>query len=583
MSPLTQALSQGFSPDQVIEYLLRHFPRYSRQIHQALAQGFSANQVLKYLNKGRKGINEFEGELTEHEKTRKSDIDKQRNLEKNIGKGALALGAAGLGAYGLSRGLQGSSQAIQGELLPALSEIGMQERLQLPAPGQAPIQPPYNPNGPGEPPLPYSNPTAQGISRGPSPNIGQQVGQQAAAPVNQAIQPNKPIPQTPIPQQAPSQVPPLPKELETIAQQALETRNNSVEAVEALLKFTSPKLVKEYEKATNTPIRSAIEEFSKTLSGKTQTPAMGTGVKEEQNPIQGKVSESSPILEEEKVPNLGNMAKGMIGNFYEGIFKSLQEGKDTFSGVKDPLIAKAKPYFDKGLIKSAEDLKEFANNPDKFKEEEKPKVEEKKKVALPKERMLKLERGATVSLPDGSIGEIQDIRQGIASVNADGRIRRKKLEELEQAPEGLDEAARHLVNLIPEKEKSTAFQESIHISLPSKEGGEVPVMLTKYYNGKWGWYIGVSNDDYSQIALGTFEPKGEKRTGIGEYKPGVIDSRGAGNQQLIIQNPKYSKANKGITWGYADTKYNMLGSIQETLNKMSKEELDEKGNIKQKR
>lgn len=63
----------------------------------------------------------------------------------------------------------------------------------------------------------------------------------------------------------------------------------------------------------------------------------------------------------EDISSIGNMGKGMIDNFYEGIFKSLVERKDTFAGVKDPLIKAAKPYYEKGLIKNIEDLKTFAN------------------------------------------------------------------------------------------------------------------------------------------------------------------------------------------------------------------------------
>lgn len=53
--------------------------------------------------------------------------------------------------------------------------------------------------------------------------------------------------------------------------------------------------------------------------------------------------------------------KGITEGFYNGIFNALKEDKSTFAGVKDPLIQRAKPYFDKGLIKTPEDLKIFAN------------------------------------------------------------------------------------------------------------------------------------------------------------------------------------------------------------------------------
>jgi hypothetical protein len=63
---------------------------------------------------------------------------------------------------------------------------------------------------------------------------------------------------------------------------------------------------------------------------------------------------------EQKVPDLGKMGSGIIDNFYEGIYESLKEGKETFSGVKDNLLVAAKPAFDAGQIKSIDDLKNFA-------------------------------------------------------------------------------------------------------------------------------------------------------------------------------------------------------------------------------
>jgi hypothetical protein len=72
------------------------------------------------------------------------------------------------------------------------------------------------------------------------------------------------------------------------------------------------------------------------------------------------IEEIKPKPEENGI-KLTGMGTGMMEDFYKGIFKSLTEGKDTFSGVKDPLIGKAKPYYDKGLIKTWEDLRDFAN------------------------------------------------------------------------------------------------------------------------------------------------------------------------------------------------------------------------------
>lgn len=182
--------------------------------------------------------------------------------------------------------------------------------------------------------------------------------------------------------------------------------------------------------------------------------------------------------------------------------------------------------------------------------------------------------GNLAILPDGKIGEIEDVRQGIAKINVDGKESNRKLEDLELAPNDLEDATRHIINNIPEKEKSTAFMSAIHVPIPG-----IDLMLTKFWDGKIAWYLDVPEDLYRSIALGLYEPKGKAKTGIGEYKPGVIDSRGAGFHEQIKINPKYSKENKGKTWGYATDLYNAMQKIQPLLHKISKEKYDEKGNI----
>lgn len=64
--------------------------------------------------------------------------------------------------------------------------------------------------------------------------------------------------------------------------------------------------------------------------------------------------------EKENLSGIGDLGKGITESFYEGIFDSLKKGKDTFSGVKDPLLQAAKPAYEAGQIKSVNDLKAFA-------------------------------------------------------------------------------------------------------------------------------------------------------------------------------------------------------------------------------
>jgi hypothetical protein len=63
----------------------------------------------------------------------------------------------------------------------------------------------------------------------------------------------------------------------------------------------------------------------------------------------------------QKTIDLSGMAKGMTDNLYGGLFQALKEGKDRFAGIKDPILAQAKPLFESGRIKSADDLRRFVN------------------------------------------------------------------------------------------------------------------------------------------------------------------------------------------------------------------------------
>lgn len=59
--------------------------------------------------------------------------------------------------------------------------------------------------------------------------------------------------------------------------------------------------------------------------------------------------------------DLTGMGTAITDNFYARVFESLQAGRKTVAGVKDPILAAARPAFEQGLIKSPEDLRAFAN------------------------------------------------------------------------------------------------------------------------------------------------------------------------------------------------------------------------------
>ena len=483
MNPIANALTQGFSHQNILQYLLRHFPHARKQIESALAKGFTADKIVDFLQGGRKEVNKS---VTEHEKTRQSDKEKQRNLEKGIVKGGLALGATALGGYALSRALPRAGSALAGQLLPALPNSPVGPGNQLPGPQQT------------------INVTPQG---GPTPQVPPLTGPQSPR-GQQNVQQSPPLPMpTPRAEQSQATIksPPLPQALQDHALTMLGA-GNSIDKVAGALKSLQPKIVKDYEKNTGQSIDRAVQDFASSYLPPKQ---------------RGTDSPISPSIME----------------------KGLQPEEQQINEITEP----------------------GESTPEEIKE------------------TRKKEKGSTVALPNGDIGEIINIRQGIATVNARGKEYRRKIDEIEEAPHDLEEATRHLMKLIPEKSKSTVIQESIHLDIPGEEGESTPLLLTKFWDGKIGWYKGIDNDTYSKISLGTYEPKTKGKTSIGEYKPGVIDSTGAAFHDLIRMNPEYSKENKGITWGYANDWKGALKEIQPALTKMSREKVDEKGKIAEKR
>jgi hypothetical protein len=63
--------------------------------------------------------------------------------------------------------------------------------------------------------------------------------------------------------------------------------------------------------------------------------------------------------------NLGtNMVAGMTANLYGGLYDALVAGSTRFAGLEDPILTRARPWFDAGLIKSPEDLRALVNSPE---------------------------------------------------------------------------------------------------------------------------------------------------------------------------------------------------------------------------
>lgn len=147
---IASALSQGFTAQQVINFLMRQFPNQSKKIKKAISAGYSAEQVLGFLSGGNKELAKAEMG-TEQARTRQKDIqgreDVTKGALKGLGTAALAAGTvigAPIAGQALQRASPMAMQALQRaapQLLGpnAVTQIPGAKQTQLPQ-GLQPIQ-----------------------------------------------------------------------------------------------------------------------------------------------------------------------------------------------------------------------------------------------------------------------------------------------------------------------------------------------------------------------------------------------------------------------------------------------------------
>jgi hypothetical protein len=185
MGPILQAINYGYTSKQILDYLIKTFPKHAAKINQAIQLGYSPSQVISYLAGGRKALNEDLPGLTEHQQTVQADEKSRQRVNQGFGTAALAAGGTGA-AYALSRAIP---PHLLSQILPALQ--GNQPQPPVPPPatqtpnpqgtpttttnpqtGANPIQPPLAPTGtPIGPPTTPLNPTSPQINQEPTATI----------------------------------------------------------------------------------------------------------------------------------------------------------------------------------------------------------------------------------------------------------------------------------------------------------------------------------------------------------------------------------------------------------------------------
>lgn len=533
MNPISKGIALGYTGQQLLNFLSKAIPSLSPKINQAQKAGHTIESILSFIGKTMEAQS-YPKNMTQNQIHGQKTQQKEEFTKGLLAKGAALLGT-GLATAALSRSLPKLASGLmqQGATLQAPNQLGNPAQtsttLQTPIQTQT-LKQQQQPQATNIPkPSPIQPETSQAILANPS-------SQQP--PVNNLLSPS--ITENPqnikaegIPLQS---ISPLPEALKQQTQAMLEA-GNPIENIAGTLKTTQKNIVKEYEKATNQPIERAIEDFAKS------------------NPVQGRKPESmapalhpeTPIEKPQDISIIGGMAKGMTDNFYDGVFKSLKERKETFSGVKEPLIQRAKKAFDEGLIKSPEDLRAFANG----------KLHEK--------------ANKLVALPDGTIGEIGNIRQGIAEVNTEAGLKRRKLGELIESP-------------LPEKDLADLHDELLK-GIESKTGEEISRMVSFAgydpktnelaflpHMGALYVYDNISPEDAKQLTSILSKRKTSGENFMGAWTKDTKSPIGA-EMSKLIQKLQKERGGKGSEY---KGKYEKIYDAIEPAKVEAKEKLQEK-------
>lgn len=253
MNSILSAIGAGYSHKQILKFLFRQYPHLKDPVEKAMLAGYTADTILKQLAGGRKEVMREDQPLTEHEQTRKSDIEKTENINKRFAQGALLAGGAlagGLGALSSRALMSRGTQAITGQVLPALPQqlqLGApQQQLALPGGGIQPQPPQMPPNQPVPPQPKQTIPPTQNIS----PTVQPQTSPQSILPkIDVAtLLKNKPG---------------FTKKIED-----LHNSGNSAEQIAGYFQSVNPSQTKALEKEIGKPIQEVISEYTNKLPTK---------------------------------------------------------------------------------------------------------------------------------------------------------------------------------------------------------------------------------------------------------------------------------------------------------------------------
>lgn len=158
------------------------------------------------------------------------------------------------------------------------------------------------------------------------------------------------------------------------------------------------------------------------------------------------------------------------------------------------------------------------------------------------EEIERNEVGSSVLLPDGQIGQIDSIKQGIAKVNIDGKDRHKKLDELIQSPLPEKDLADLYKDVLSGIEKQTGQQVSRNVYWAGYDPTTNELAFIPHH-GSLYVYKDISPKDAQELTSYLTQRKTSGENYIGAWEAGTKSPIGAAMSALIQRLQK--KAGKG--------------------------------------
>lgn len=489
-SQISQLLSGGHSPDELIALLAKNAPKLKKEIGTLIASGWGADAILKRVSKmpGAKNLDfrKFEpispderaSHLVQQGRSEQAATPEAQRFETAKGAGKAALGA-GLGLAGAS-------------LLPAA--------------------------------LSRAAPALAGLAGRPASSIGSAAAPTAAAApaITEALTPKI---GSAITTAAGATAPVVRKTAKDILQ------NLGLLGIAKNSKGVDPKALKTYIETLHKDAAKAAKDQGIDLE---QVFADYFAQPEEATAEEAQETALTPEeIIEQTTPQVSD-------NQYAGGGKPIEENPKI--GISAPELP----------INAGTSI----NGPTMAPEPVKPKPEP--------EEPAKPEPGKDVILPDGDVGEIEEVDPNgkYVTVNVNGKRRRVKFEDVEVEPENLVEFM-HTVAAIPESERSRMIA---YFGYQPK----TKTLAVQFHNGEYYNFHDVDEEDIKPVANASGTAKTTGKDEYGEHIAGVPDSRGAALIERIISNPKYARPKKGEQENPNYEKFEKIYDYWEKLRRKTK-------------